>query len=217
MTSNAFILILARGGSKRIPRKALQKVGKLSLLENAIQIGHETGLKIVVSSDDEEILNIAKSRKAETISRPENLASDTATSVSAAIHAVRNLDKAYESVILLQVTNPFVTSDQILQAYQVHKEKNIAVFSAIKFSRVLWAWDASQPLFPRFQGVRSQDLTPVFLPAGAFFITKVKDLVETESFFKPKAAPFEIPEESGIDIDTPLDLELARYLWHQRL
>lgn len=122
-----------------------------------------------------------------------------------------------ETIILVQVTNPFFTVNDILKAYEIYnKNCGISVFAARQASYVWWAWQETKPIFPTFQGVRSQDLPPVFLPAGAFFICSMENLMETKSFFKPEARPFELENKNSVDIDTMEDLEMARFLWHRQ-
>ena len=212
MRSRTHILILVRGESKRIPEKNLQTVGDESLLATAIKTGKNTGLPVVVSSDSDKLLEIAHEHEVETLQRPDKLATDTATSVAATIHACDAL-KLTGSVVLLQVTNPFVRPEDIQRAVLVHERTGKAVFAAQRHPQSLQAWSYDAPLFPVCQEVRSQDLPPVFLPAGAFFVQQVKYLRREKSFFRPAAIPFEIPSERIVDIDTPEDLEFARFKW----
>lgn len=111
-------LIPARGGSKRVPGKNLREFnhpefGKLPLLEIAIRVARQSKYidRIIVSSDSDEILKFAKKINSETITRPLELATDSATSESVAIHAL-SLCPA-DLLVLLQPTSPLRTAADI--------------------------------------------------------------------------------------------------------
>lgn len=215
MPCDPLVVILARGGSKRIKKKCLQQVGRTSLLINAINLAFDAGLHPSVSSENTKILKIAQNAGAQIIPRPECYATDTATSVSASIHACGHSLRFSGSLILLQVTNPLLHAKDIMKGYSLHLETKKQVFGAKKFPQALQAWSHAAPLFPRFQEQRSQDLPPCFLPCGSYFITDIHRLTQTKSFFSD-AIPCEVPFDRAIDIDTPRDLEYARFLWAKR-
>ena len=111
------------------------------------------------------------------------------------------------TILLMQLSSPFVKISEIERALEEYIGQPI--FAAKRSHQVNWAWRETSPIFPEFQSVRSQDLPLAFLPCGAFYIVEAEKLRVSRDFFAG-ARPFEIPEEQGLDIDTPLDLEIAR-------
>jgi CMP-N-acetylneuraminic acid synthetase len=106
-------LIPARGGSKRVPRKNIREVaGKpliLWTIEEAKKSKHIH--RLVVSSDDEEILEIS-SQYCEVLERPKSLAKDNSSSIDVALHALKKLP-GYDIVVLLQPTSPLRKAEDI--------------------------------------------------------------------------------------------------------
>ena len=101
-------IIPARGGSKGIPRKNLQVVNDETLLARSIRIAKNSKLldKVIVSSDDAEIITEAKRAGADIpFVRPAELATDEAPAWQAVVHALENLP-GYDYIVLLQVTTP---------------------------------------------------------------------------------------------------------------
>ena len=110
-------VVPARGGSKRLPRKNILDLGNKPLIAWSIEAGLNSRYvdKVIVSSDDDEILNIAKTYNSEIIKRPASLASDTATSFDALKHTIENVE-TYDYIILLQPTSPLRSSQHIDEA-----------------------------------------------------------------------------------------------------
>ena len=100
-------IIPARGGSKRLPRKNVLNLAGKPLIAWSIEAGLKSNYidKLIVSSDDDEILEISKKYGAQTIKRPNELASDTATTFVALKHTIDNIEKC-DYIILLQATSP---------------------------------------------------------------------------------------------------------------
>jgi len=122
-------IIPARGGSKRLPRKNVLNLNFKPLIAYSIEagIGSKYVDDLVVSSDNEEILNISKALGADTIVRPNYLASDTATTFDAIRHALENIS-GYDYIVLLQPTSPLRTSKHIDEAIELLDEKNADLF-----------------------------------------------------------------------------------------
>ena len=125
MNKTFLAIIPARGGSKRLPRKNLLDLCGKPLIAHSIEAAQKSKYmsKVVVSSDDEEILNIAKEYKADFIKRPDELASDTATTFDALKHTLENVGK-YDYVVLLQPTSPLRSEKHINEAIELLEEKN---------------------------------------------------------------------------------------------
>jgi len=160
-------IIPARGGSKRLPRKNILELNGKPLIAWSIEAGLKSKYvdKVVVSSDDKEILEYSQYYGADTIKRPDNLASDTSTSFDAIKHTIDNVDK-YDYVVLLQPTSPLRTAEQIDDAIELlEKKKADAVVSVCEMDHSpLWSNtlpdDGNMDNFLRdeVKNSRSQDL-----------------------------------------------------------
>ena len=112
-------LIPARGGSKARPRKNILKAGKWPLIAWTITAAHNSVAidKLILSSEDDEIIEIARGWGCDTpFKRPNDLAGDAAKSVDVALHALQELP-GYEYLILLQPTSPLRLSRDIDAAF----------------------------------------------------------------------------------------------------
>jgi len=101
------VIIPARGGSKRLPNKNMRMLAGIPLIVHSINYAKANNIdKIVVSTDDFKIKEIALKNKVDVIERPKELSGDLATTVSAMKHVLENIEEAFDNVILLQPTNP---------------------------------------------------------------------------------------------------------------
>ena len=118
-------VILARGGSKRLPRKNVIPLCKKPLISWSIEAALKSKYidKIVVSSDDDEILNISNNLKVTSIKRPSELATDHSTSYDALLHVLNNFT-GYDYIVLLQPTSPLRDENHINQAIELVNKKN---------------------------------------------------------------------------------------------
>ena len=179
MNKTFLVIIPARGGSKRLPRKNLLDLCGKPLIAWSIEAALKSKYisKVIVSSDDEEILNIAKEYKADFIKRPDELASDTATTFDALKHTLENVEK-YDYVVLLQPTSPLRTEKHIDEAIELLKEKNAdAIISVCEMEHSpLWSNTLDEDLnmsnFLRDEVLnkRSQDLPKYYRLNGAIYI-----------------------------------------------
>ena len=218
-------IIPARGGSKRLPRKNILDLNGKPLIVYSIEAGLNSKYidKVIVSSDDNEILNISKKFKANVIKRPDYLASDTATSFEAIKHTIENVEK-YEYVVLLQPTSPLRDAKHIDEAIELLEEKNAdAVVSVCTMDHSpLWSNTLDKNLsmnnFLRDEVLnkRSQDLETYYRLNGAIYICKTDKLLEEKSFFlKDKIFAYKMDRKSSIDIDEEIDFRFAEFNLNQ--
>ncbi len=220
--NNTFLAIIpARGGSKRLPRKNILDLNGKPLIAWSIKAGLKSKYidKVIVSSDDTEILDISQDYGADTIKRPDNLANDTSTTFDAIKHAIENLEK-YDYVILLQATSPLRNENHIDEAIELLESKNAsAVVSVCTMDHSpLWSNilddSLSMKSFLR-EGVlnkRSQDLEKYYRLNGAIYICKTDKLLEKKSFFlKDNIYAYIMSQDSSIDIDSKFDFNLAKF------
>ena len=215
-------IIPARGGSKRLPRKNVLDLAGKPLIAWSIEAGLNSIYldKVVVSSDDAEILAVSKKYSAETITRPDELASDTATTFDAIKHTIDNVEQ-YDYIVLLQATSPLRDAKHIDEAIELLESKNAdAIVSVCEMDHSpLWSNTLNESLsmqgFLRDEVLnkRSQDLEKYFRLNGAIYICKTEKLLEEKSFFlKENIFAFKMDRKSSIDIDEEIDFKMAELL-----
>ena len=224
MKNRTFLAIIpARGGSKRLPRKNVLDLNGKPLIAWSIEAGVKSSYinKVLVSSDDSEILEISKQYGAETIIRPDELASDTATTFDAIKHSIEN-SEPYDYVVLLQPTSPLRDTKQINEAIDLLIEKNAdAIVSVCEMDHSpLWSNTLDDSLsmegFLKNEVLnkRSQDLETYYRLNGAIYICKTEKLLEEESFFlKENIFAYVMDRESSIDIDEEIDFRIAKTIY----
>jgi CMP-N,N'-diacetyllegionaminic acid synthase len=212
-------IIPARGGSKRLPRKNVLDLCGKPLITYSIEAGLKSKYidKVMVTSDDEEILSISKEYGANTISRPEELASDIATTFDAVKHTIDNVEK-FDYIVLLQPTSPLRSEKHLDEAIELLQQKNAdAVVSVCEMDHSpLWCntlpEDGSMKTFLKEEllNKRSQDLDKYFRLNGAIYICKMDKLLENKGFFlKDNIYAYKMDKKNSIDIDDEFDFELA--------
>jgi len=223
LSRRTFLAIIpARGGSKRLPRKnVLDLVGK-PLIAWSIEAGLNSEYidKIIVTSDDKEILDISTRFGADTINRPDELASDTATSFDAVKHTLENIE-SYEYVVLLQPTSPLRSFKHINEAIELLESKNAdAVISVCEMDHSpLWSNTLDDSLSMKeflkdeVLNKRTQDLKVYYRLNGAIYICKTDKLLKEKSFFlKDNIFAYKMDRESSVDIDVEIDFIIAKAL-----
>jgi len=220
-------IIPARGGSKRLPRKNVLDLNGKPLIAYSIEAGLDSSYidKVVVTSDDDEVLTISKKYGAVTINRPDELASDAATTFDAIKHAVDNYEK-YDYIVLLQPTSPLRDGDHIDKAIELLESKNAdAIVSVCKMDHSpLWSNTLDESLsmagFLKDEALnkRSQDLEKYYRLNGAIYICKTEKLLEEKSFFlKENIYAYVMDRENSIDIDEEIDFKIAEVILNKLL
>jgi N-acylneuraminate cytidylyltransferase len=221
-TLRPIALIPARGGSKGIPGKNLQPVGGVPLVVRSVQaaLSAECLGGVWVSSDDEQIGQLAEQAGAGWLRRPGELAGDQASSETALIHALQQLatqGPLPPLFVFLQCTSPFTTGaqiDAVVSALTASTAK--MAFSVVPWQGFLWRHDAlghglgvnhdaSQPR------QRRQDLSPTYLETGAIYAIRTDGFLAAGSRFVQPTLPVPL-EGMAPEIDTPEDLNLCESL-----
>jgi CMP-N-acetylneuraminic acid synthetase len=180
LNGKTFLAVIpARGGSKRLPRKNVLDLAGKPLIAWTIEAAKQSKYidHFVVSTDDQEITDVSKQFGAEVLTRPGELATDTASSVDVVLHSINAQQKQYDYVILLQPTSPLRTAQHIDEAIELLFEKNAnAIISVCETDHSpLWSntlhEDGNMDNFIReeVKGKRSQDLPTYYRLNGAIF------------------------------------------------
>lgn len=220
-------IIPARGGSKRIPRKNIRLFGGRPIIHHVIATAIGSGLfdRVLVSTDDAEIAEVARAGGAETpFMRPADIADDHADTASVIAHAVRSLAAMGGPVDLaccLYPTAPMVEAGDLDAALALLEDDPGIdyAFSAARFSYpVQRGFERSPdgglaPLHPEHRLTRSQDLPPVFHDAGQFYWGQADAWLERRPIFGPASRIVELPPWRTQDIDTQEDWDMAERLF----
>jgi N-acylneuraminate cytidylyltransferase len=216
-------LILARGGSKRLPGKNIMLLGSKPLIAWSIDVVKDMQeiSDILVSTDDHNIAKVSKECGAYVPwLRPSELAKDATSSVDSAIHAIDWYEKVnglIDGVLLLQPTSPFrvkYTVERGIKLFKENADKAVVGVSlaSIQPSRMLRICESHMvPYFSKnqFEDV-FQDL-PAYFINGSFYLTSPDYLRSQRSFGGDGFIPLVIESPfEGIDIDTAWDFELAQ-------
>lgn len=228
LNNKTFLAVIpARGGSKRLPKKNLLTLGGKPLIVWTIEAALQSSYidSVIVSSDDDDILALAKTYAVQVIKRPSYLATDTATSFDVVKHAVENMKK-HDYVVLLQPTSPFRTSLHVHESINMLNEKCAdAVISVAELEHSL-AWVNALPednsmagfLKKDFLNKRSQDLETHYKLNGAIYICQADRLLQEQSFFlKDNVYAYKMDNRSSVDIDTELDFQFADFICQKEL
>lgn len=216
-------IIPARGGSKRLPNKNILNLAGKPLISWTIEASLLSKYldKIVVSSDSDKILEIASKYPIETIKRPNELSTDTASTTEVAIHAIEHINKNFDYVVLLQPTSPLRTYKHIDEAIELLVKKNADAVISVTETEYPPLWSNTLPadlsmknfLKEEIVNKRSQDLPVYYRLNGAIYICNAKKLLNERSFFiKENIYAYIMDKLSSIDIDDKSDFILAEAL-----
>lgn len=211
------IVIPARGGSKRIPRKNVRIMcGKPLIcysIENAKELQKQMDIDVAVSTDDEELGGIVMKRGVDVIKRPKELATDKVTLDPVIYHAVMFMEQEkgyrYDTVITMQATSPTLQCETIRQAILFFEQSEYdTIISAMNKPHLSWGVKDGVIVKNYEKRLNSQELPPNYLETGGFLITR-RDCVSESGRIGEKVNIFEISEEEAIDIDTYSDWVLC--------
>lgn len=212
------VVIPARGGSKRLPRKNVTDLCGMPLIAYSIKYAKQElpDVEVYVSTDDEEIAKISQQYGAHIIVRPEELASDISTTAVALRHATQWLDAnghPFDYMINLQATNPLRPEGMLREAVRmVEDNKPNSLFSVSpilrKQGRIV---DGHFTPVNYYFGQRSQDMEMWYYENGLLYFTHHDTLLQ-EAVMTPDALPLIVDHIFGtIDIDTLDDFKQAEY------
>ncbi len=215
-------IIPARGGSKRLLNKNLWPVAGQPLLVHSLRQARDSAQVnvVCVTTDDEQIAAVARAQGAEVIRRPDALASDTATSESAILHALddrraRGIADP-DIVVFLQCTSPVRRVDDIDRAIeQFVAEDADTMFSACRGAHFIWALRDGQMesiTYDYRSRQRSQDFEPQYHENGSMFLFRPDFFRAHNNRLGGKIAVFEMDYWSSFDIDTQRHAELVDWI-----
>ena len=213
-------LIPAREGSKGLLNKNTLKLLDKPLVQYTIEAAMDSSLidDVWVSSDDPEVLRIAKSAQANQLIRPKEYALDKSSAIDVVSHFLSTLsldDKTVNNyIVYLQPTSPMRNCHHIDDAInhlllkKAHSLVSLIMLRKSPFkSFLIDETGRLQSLFnEELSNARRQDLQDVYIPNGAIYIFQIKEFIKRNSFPSNGSIPFIMNAEDSIDIDEKEDL-----------
>ena len=219
-------IIPARGSSKRIPGKNIKNFAGKPIITYSIDAAEASGIfdRIIVSTDSEDIADVARSAGAEVpFARPSELSDDHTPTAPVLEHALRWLKSEGCSVKYLcciYPTAPFVRSKDLIRGYELLVENNVSsVFSVTEFEftifRGLKINDEGfvEMFWPEHELTRSQDLPQAYHDAGQFYWLDSEKFLKNKKLYAKDAKPIILPRVLVQDIDTLEDWETAEIMY----
>lgn len=206
-------LIIARGGSERVPRKNLRKLGDTPLLVHKINQLKELGIEIIVSSDDWEILDLAYKTGATAIKRPEYFALGGTPMKEVYSHVAWAM--SCESILFANCTSPFVGVKTLKLMMDIWENLDVDSLNTVSQVRdFLWhEFNHKAINYNPENQPRSQDLTGTVRINWAAAIVRRDAMIKEGNVVCKKSHFFHIPDEEALDIDTEADFKLAEIIY----
>jgi CMP-N,N'-diacetyllegionaminic acid synthase len=215
-------VIPVRGGSRGVPRKNLLPVaGKPLVVWTVEQALAVPGLDVLVSTDDEEIAEVARAAGARVpFLRPADLARDTTPTEPVVRHAIAHREaegSRPEAVLLLQATSPVRRESTLARALAEFTATGVdSMVGVVPQAPFLWeAGDPPRAAYDVGDRPRRQDLTPRTLryrETGSLYLTRTWVYEQHDNRLGGRIGLFVMAEEEGVDIDTELDVRLVERL-----
>lgn len=220
-------LITARSGSKSLPNKNIRNLGEHPLLAYRIITTLESlyNEHIWLSTDSEEYALIAKKYGAKVpFIRPSHLASDEAQSVDVVLNAMNFAEENgmnFEFIGLLEPTSPFISADILNDALELLESNNEAdAVVAVKEHRpnTIFVQDNDTYLdvlsenLKKISAIGRQNFKKQITPSGGFYISKWNSFKKNKSFYTRLTLPFLVDEINALEIDEPMDWQLAEFI-----
>lgn len=225
-------LVAARSGSKSVPHKNIKELGGIPLLNYRIIAASNTQLdgEVWITTDSLEYARIAKMQGAKVpFLRPNELATDEASSIDVVLHAMNFANAnnlSFDAIGLLEPTSPFISSGQLIDAIDklfedpmadsivAVKENRPNTFFIQKEAKYL---DILAHRFKYKENLGRQFFGKEVTPCGGFYISKWNRFLKNKTFYSVKTLSYLVDDISGLEIDEPLDWLWAEFIINQQL
>jgi N-acylneuraminate cytidylyltransferase len=212
-------IIPARGGSKRIPRKNIKTFLGKPIIAYSIELALNSGLfdEVMVSTDDAEISEVAKSFGAEVpFARSAENANDFATTMAVlkeVLAAYEKQGRTFENVCCIYPTAPLIQEKALREGFEKLRSENLAsVYPVTPFSFPIWRSvkieaGKTKMNWPEFANARSQDLPKAYHDAGQWYWFVPAKI--GESLYSENSGAVVLSELEVQDIDSETDWQMA--------
>lgn len=217
-------IIPARGGSKGVPRKNIRDLAGKPLIAWTIEEAKKSKYitRLILSSDDEEIIKIAKHYDCEVpFVRPMEFSQDDTPGIAPVLHAIEKCP-GYDYVVLLQPTSPLRTVEDIDNCIDYILKEQAEFFVSVTETEKTPYWMYTvedknlKPLMNQENLItRRQDSPKVYVLNGAIYVARVDSLVKAKTFLTKDTRAFVMPNERSFDIDNELDMIVCETILNQ--
>ena len=218
--SDIIMILLARGGSKGIAQKNIQILNGNPLVRRTVKTALDANIfrKIIVSSDDSNILKAVSDLPISIHNRSGRNSNDNATSEDAISEVLDNYKIKNGHCFLMQCTTPFVSVNDIINTYELlQKNKTCSIISGYVESMHHWYVNRD---YSEITAISANMLSrsprqsgeQVFVENGGIYTFEVESFIKNRSRFMQNVIPYVMEKHLSVDIDTTYDLEFARYL-----
>ena len=214
----AVAIVPARGGSKGVPGKNLVNVAGLPLIAWTLLAISDADLpiRLIVTTDSQDIADVATDYGSEVVRRPRDLALDTSPTEPAIIHALREARVKNDALLLLlQPTSPIRSTGSIDRAHTAFiKSGRDTLVSVVEETIFNWSGppENPRPLYNTKSRPRRQDFRPeqvLFRETGSIYISRVAPFIQAENRIHGSTSLFVMAKSEGIDIDDSHDIAVA--------
>ena len=221
--SKVLTIIPARAGSKRVPGKNKKKLAGKELIRYAIEaaLNSKRTNTIVVSSDDEDILNVANEySRIISLRRPIEISGDEAKAITYVHHALEQLDGNYDIIAIVQPTSPFTLSEDIDATIDLlsNPEADSGV-SVMKLDHAIHPLKLKimegEELLPYMEEEKGRmaahELTDLYARNGSVYVSRI-ETIEQGKIIGDRCLGYVMPRERSLDINDALDFEFAEFI-----
>lgn len=221
---STFAFIFARGGSKGLPRKNLLPINGIPLIGHSINVAKQVKEidEIFLSTDSEEITQVAEGYGVKVINRPKELASDSAPEWLAWQHAIHEVEKIrgeFKTFISLPATAPLKQPSDVIRCLKALTPEIDIVLTISPSNRNPWFNmvrlddDKNLQLIVNNKSInRRQDAPDCYDITTLVYAAKPSFILNSSTIWDGKVAGIKIPIERSIDIDTLFDFSIAKFL-----
>ena len=213
-------IIPARGGSKRIPRKNIADMNGLPMLAYPVKAALESGVfsHVIVSTEDQEIKEIARKYGAEALDRPPELAGDEAFETEVYKQVLGTLEELPEFFCGIYPTAILLEPEDFKKSFALFDEKpqSDVIMSVSRYPiHPFKAMEESgegylQMVHPKECLMRSQTYPHYVASNGTFYWFRTRAFQNNPSYYQKHLRGYELPASRAVDIDEPEDLKMAR-------
>ncbi|MEQ9490358.1 MAG: acylneuraminate cytidylyltransferase family protein [Alphaproteobacteria bacterium] len=216
-------IIPARGGSKRLPRKNILPLGGSPAITYPIKAAIESDLfdRVIVSTEDNEIADIAAGAGAEIHDRKGSLASDRAGVVDVCLDvldAATGAGQSIESICCVYATAVMIRAEDLVKAAAVFENgppsrpNGVMCVSEYNYypHSALYETDGGlSPFFPEMVNKSRHEVPRLLASNGTFYMVRSDVLRKDRSFYVDRLAAYVVDKYRALDIDTPEDYAFA--------
>ena len=217
------VIVPARSGSKGIPRKNIKMLNGKPLIAYSILAAHESKVfdKIIVSTEDIEIAEVAKQYGAETRDRPNELAADHVHSVHVVLDCIEHYKMEPDDLVcMLLPTSPFRTSEDIYKSVDLLHECD-SVISVVKCDHTISSFRTLSkgqlcPIVSVENYEAQRQGSELYEVNGSIYVSTAANLKINKSFHKGHIVPYIMSKERSIDINDLFDWNMAELLMENK-